>query len=493
MSPRSRLALAAGLALGCAPDPAARCVAGSAVDPWPDPERPSSAARLDLALEPACAGVENLRLVGSPTAGGAARVVPLDAGAPEELRVAGLVADTAYDWRVEACAEAGCAASPAARQATEPEVWFLRGVPAISADGERFVEANRVGCIDVFRYPSGWALADHLGVYFIRTGDGYDDLRFTRTAEAGWQDWNGAALVESTPVARNADLGTGWSVLSCPWAVPVEQDGERRVDLFVEVGATDPDTGESTTRTALLTSVDETGDDLGLTCAAGGCPGCAPGLPCDFDDASGDGGAGRFVLEPGEGVAAWGHGRALFDESADHAWDPDADDLAQLVTASFTEEATAACDLGEARLADVVRVSRPAGGAWAIDRDEAGCPLVAAEDEHDPSVVAREAPGAWKVYTLDATWSALTVAWSEDGGRTWHDRQPVEILLDDGTGEPDFDGPFDVRCMEDQDHLLWVEDGQRREAMFFSARSHDVEFGCFPPGRNGFVAAELWN
>jgi len=466
--------------------------------------RGSSTVEVDLdSSDESCADADTIRILArhdgrAPESATEPGTFVLHQAAPGENKpfdIEGLRAAAIHRWRLQACKGDTCAVAPFARSQqteTEAEVWYLPTIRSISADGERVIEQNRIGCVDVFQYPEGFDLEGHMGIIYIETGKPRDEMKLVYSLEPGWQTWNGAEFTEPVTIAINSLYGSPWGELSCPWVVPTTDGDNNWLRMYIEIVSTDE--GGQAAQTGMIDSVDDIGLDWGIECTdEDGCELCEFEELCDYSDTSGDGSAGILIFDLAnyEGVIdGFGHGRFMRNEYDLTTWNPDEDELTFLITL----DTQSTCTVGEIGLNDTYRASRdPSTGLWTFDEGEDGCPGAAIVDHHDPSIIHQGTEGFFKGYTIDSTWTGMYVNYSEDGGETWENESLTEIYMVDENDEPDFDAPFDVRCMEDQDHILWNDEGTRREGVVFSARSHDVELGCWPIERNGFVAGVLWN
>lgn len=409
--------------------------------------------------------------------------------------------DKTYAYALFACEDSSCtswyadgsgslevATNTTDSTTTEAEVWVLTGVTGESDVTSVAIDDASANAPHVFFYPSDWGsgLSDKLVMYYSKAAGGSaSEVFYTIHDDTGWPSTNPlndpASWASATLVAEGStDSADDDYKADHPWAMLTRDGSDKRVQLFVQ------SQDLSNNKVIQIESVDEVGDDFGLSCGASSC------FMTMLD-------GGGYVAIDADGTSATDyvaharHSRVGWDYIAD-AYIDAGTDLPFMMFQMQRPSSGDCADTGydDIGWADGAWDSGSSVWDWAVETDGGSpdCPVVHIEDGHDNTMIPL--PGdEFKLYYKD--WSSEDWYVTYWNGSSWEDDALIEFQWDGSASGPTHD------CIENPAAVVHLGGGFINEGMAFMLMDSDIcgtgldDDGSFTNDDSAIVFAELSN
>lgn len=464
----------------------------------------SSALRYSWAPPPSCSGfpVDHLEICWTQDTAGSMPVAParpgdcLDADSTQRHAVEYVHrSNRSFALQIFACGDEACSpwypstSRTIAGVTTDKERWVIGEVDGYT-DPDRTISDPNATAASAFVYPADFSSVGRLGIWYSTGDGGGQKIRQRRSRSTRWGHWNtnGARFGPVVDVAYSAMGAGAFGWVTHPWAVPAMDAGMPYVRLFVQADDDNNTKVDEPYQVWSVDSLDEDGTDYGLVCLGGACAvdlgACAYGQPCDWLDASLDGGVAMPEL------GATGDIDSAFLTSASHGqllfpWLSDTDGAVDFGTETPSLLFTGASD-GCAAAPDDLFLGAWDGATWGLEIDGGNCPVVAMEDAHDPSAIPLP-DGSFKVY-MQLGMTEYQVCHLD--GDVVEGCEPIELAFDDGTWMGQLDETL-ASCTDNFTAFVADMDGSLHQATLLHAMGAGT--GCFDTGAGGILMAELRN
>lgn len=464
----------------------------------------SSALRYEWAAVPTCAGfdLDHVEVCRVDETAGSTPTAPTTPGGcatatTTQLRAVDFVqrSNRTFAIQIFACGNAACTTwypattNTTALTTTAKERWVIGDVDGYTDDDRTIPDTNATAA-SAFVYPPDFTSAGHLGVWYSTGDGGGQKIRYLRSRGTRWGGWNvnGMKFGPLVEVAASAMGAGAFGWVTHPWAVPAMDAGSPYVRLFVQADDDNNTRVDEPYAVWSVDSFDEDGTDYGLVCTSGACAvdlgACNYGQPCDWLDASLDGGAAFPELESaGDAASSFltsaSHGQLLFPWLDD---DDGAIDFSSESASILFTGAAGSCT----STPDEVFLGSWDGGGWALDVGGDNCPDVAMNDAHDPSAIPLP-DGTYKVY-VQIGMSEYEVCHLD--GAALEACEPIELAFDDGTRMGAVDSTL-ASCTDNFTAFVADVGGRVRQGTMIHAMG--TGSGCFNSGHGGILFAELRN
>ncbi len=385
--------------------------------------------------------------------------------------------DKLYSYALFACEDASCSSwyadgsgsledetNTEASATTEAEVWVLTGVTGESDVTSVAIDDPSANAPHIFFYPSDWGsgLSNKLAIYYSERADGGSpsEVLYTIHDDTGWPASNPlndpASWASTTLVAEGSnDLADDDYKADHPWAMLTRDGSDKRVQLFVQ------SQGLANNKAIQIESVDEVGDDFGLSCGGSSCSTTMlDGAGYVAIDADGTAGT-DWVVHLQHSRVGWNYiSDAYIDSGTDQPFmmvkmgRPAADECSDTGLYDDIGRADGAWDSGTSTW------------KWEVETDGGSpdCPVVHIEDGHDNTMIPLPG-GEFKLYYKD--WSTEEWYVTYWNGAVWEDDALITFEWDGSSSGPDHD------CIENPSAVVHVDGASINEAMAFRLLDSD--------------------
>ena len=422
---------------------------------------------------------------------------------------------------------------------TEAERWVLEDIYDATdpyGDTDRVISdtTGTVSASAAMMYSTG-DLNKHLGIWWSEgRASSAPVIRHMYAEDEGWQSWNSYTGWSDPVTVAEGIYGGSYEFQepTHPWVAMSGNGEDLAVRLFFH------STGSVTPQIWSIDSVDEFGEDFGLSCEkqdtglndvdcevggdTGGADTCAHGDLCDFENDT-EGGSPMHVssvlcADEDSAVCFYlteaAHGRMMWNFLEHPVIEFTVDDPWMLFSGNMSGDCADYVfqdeNLGPA---DLMQAQWQSGlGFWEMETDEVDtdlfCPVdLVHEDRHDPGIIPLP-QGEFKAYFQEDSGST-----SDDGGHiwecylhqdTWQDCTEIELAFDDGTTDGLLPADFGFtladlyECVANIDTVVYWTGSEFQHAAFLHASTqepYDSDPGdpqwCFSEG--GILFAELRN